>query len=411
MPTPTKPAPITWAFRSRFRRGAFGWSASRLAMERIDEAMAEIKAVARHDPATAADGAVLLLEKLSPALSQVDSSSGALGNAAFSAVQTLVPLIAQAPVETSVRGKWLERLFDAIQEDDPPYIESLGDRWGELCASTELSSAWAERLLPTLQSVLGARKKGTYAFFPGTSLCYSALFAAGRHDELMQLLDQDPHPIWPYLVWGGRVLAARGQVDEAIAYVRDKATGNVTEATIARFAEEQLLKVGRRAEAFEQYAMLANEANSHLATFRAIAKKYPELSPEKLLGHLVASTPAMPGKWFATAKTLKQFDLAMRLAWASPCEPKTLTRAARDHLARQPEFAMQCALAALHWATHGHGYELSPLDVIDAHQLAREAAAATGQLAHVDTTIRDMLAANRPAAAWARQALGSRVAP
>ena len=125
----------------------------------------------------------------------------------------------------------------------------------------------------------------------------------------------------------------------------------------------------------------------------------------------MASTPAVPGKWFATAKTLKQFDLAMRLAWASPCDPKTLTRAARDHLARQPEFAMQCALAALHWATHGHGYELSPSDVIDAHHLALEAATATGQLADVDRTIRDMLTANRPAAAWARQALGSRVAP
>ena len=90
MPIQTKATPITWAFRSCFRRGAFGWSASRLAIGRIDEALADIKAVARHDPATAADGAVLLLEKLSPALSQVDSSSGALGNAAFAAVQTLV---------------------------------------------------------------------------------------------------------------------------------------------------------------------------------------------------------------------------------------------------------------------------------------------------------------------------------
>lgn len=410
MPKPIKPPTTNWAFRSRFRRGTFGWSASRLAIGRIDEALAEIKAVARHDPATAADGAVLLLEKLSPALSQVDSSSGALGIAAFAAVQTLVPLIAQAPVDPSTRDKWLQRLFDAIQEDDPPYIESLGDRWGELCASAELASVWADRLMPALRSVLSARKKGTYAFFPGTSLCYSALFAAGRHDELMQLLDQNPHPIWPYLVWGGRVLAARGLVDEAIAYLRNKAGGSVTEATMARFAEEQLLKTGRRAEAFEQYALLANQANSHLATFRSIAKKYPELSPEKLLDHLVASTPAAPGKWFATAKTLKQFDLATRCAWASPCDPKTLTRAARDHLARQPEFAMQCALAALHWVTQGHGYELSPSDVIDAHHLARQAATATGQLAHVDTTIRDMLTANRPAAAWARQVLGGLVA-
>lgn len=56
--------------------------------------------------------------------------------------------------------------------------------------------------MPTLQSLLGSQKKGAYAFFPGISLCCCALFATSRHNELMQLLDQDPHPIWPDLMWG-----------------------------------------------------------------------------------------------------------------------------------------------------------------------------------------------------------------
>ena len=77
-----------WAFTKRFRRGGFDWRASRLASERIAEALAEIHAVARHDPLHAADGAVRLLVKLSPALEQVDSSSGALGSAARAAVDT-----------------------------------------------------------------------------------------------------------------------------------------------------------------------------------------------------------------------------------------------------------------------------------------------------------------------------------
>ena len=267
-----------WAFRSRFRRDAFGWKGSKLAIERIHEALSEIRALARQDPATAAEGAVLLLERLSPALSRIDSSSGALGNATHAAVQQLVPLISGAPVGTAVRMKWLDRLFRAIQEDDPPYIESLGDHWGELCGTAEIASAWADRLLPTQRSVLHERKRGTYAFFAGTTLCYSALFEAGRHDELLDLLALDPRPIWPYLVWGARVLAERGQVDEAIAYVREHAGSTTSLETIARFAEEQLLKAGRRAEAFDQYALLANQANSHLSTFRALAKKYPELA-------------------------------------------------------------------------------------------------------------------------------------
>jgi hypothetical protein len=395
-----------WDFRARFRRTAFGWKGSKLAIERIHEALAEIRAVARQDPTTAAEGAVLFLEKLSPALNQIDSSSGALGNATYAAVQELVPIISNAPVDPATREKWLDRLFAAIQEDDPPYIEHLGDHWGELCATPELASAWADQLLPTQRSVLRERKRGTYAFFSGTTLCYSALFKAGHHDELLDLLAMDPRPIWHYLVWGARVLAQRGQVDDAIDYVRERAGSTTSLETIARFAEAELLKAGRRAEAFDQFALLANQANSNLSTFRALAKKYPELAPDKLLGHLIASTPGEPGKWFATAKTLKLFDRATQLAWASPCDPKTLTRAARDNLVKQPAFAMQCALAALHWMSMGHGYELTGLDAHEAHRLAMQAAASAEQSAQAQTAIEQVLAADRPMSAWLRRALG-----
>lgn len=408
MTTATRSTTHTWAFRNRFRREAFGWKASRLAIERIHDALIEIRAVARHDPTTAAEGAVLLLEKLSPALCQVDSSSGALSGAVHAAVHELAPLIAAAPVNDIVRQKWLDRLFEAMQNDDPPYIESLGDHWGELCATPELTWHWIDQLLPTLQNVLRERQHGTYAFFKGTCLCYSALFKVGRHDEILQLLSMDPHPIWPYLIWGARALVAQGDIDAAIAYLRERGGLNTYETAIARFAEDLLLQAGRRAEAFDLYALLANQGNTHLATFRAIAKKYPELAPEKLLAYLVASTPATPGKWFATAKTMKLFDQASQLAWASACDPKTLTRAARDHLSGHPAFALSCALAALHWIAQGHGYELTTLDVRDAHRLALAAAAATGEMEQAQATIDQMLSTDRPSAAKVREMLNLR---
>ena len=86
-----------WGFRSRFRRGTFGWRGSSKAIERIDEALSEILLVTRTDPALGAEGAVILLTKISPALQDVDSSSGSLGNASYRMVETLVPIIAQAP--------------------------------------------------------------------------------------------------------------------------------------------------------------------------------------------------------------------------------------------------------------------------------------------------------------------------
>lgn len=395
-----------WTFRAKFRRAAFGWRGSRLAIERLNEALAEIRAAARHDPAHAAEGGVLLLEKLSPALCQVDSSSGALGNATHAAVETLVPVIASAPVTEAKRSKWLERLFEAVQEDDPPYIESLGDHWGELCATAALASRWADELLPTVRRVLQDRNAGTFAFFKGTSACYSALFTAGRHDELLELLALDRHPIWPYLVWGGRVLLARGAVDEAIESLRTRAGINTPEAALARFAEEALLKAGRRAQAYERYAIAANQANSRLSTYRAIAKKYPEIDPDQLLRNLIASTPGDEGKWFATAKSLKRFDLAIELAWASPCDPKTLSRAARDHLNDSPAFATQAAQAALYWMAAGHGYELTGADAYEAHRLALDGAQRTGQDDQVRQWLRQLMASDTASARWLRQVLG-----
>ena len=95
-----------WAFASHFRRQVFGWR-SALPIQRLKEAVTEIKRTARTDPLLAADGAVLLLEKLSPALEQVNRSSGALGSAVNRAIDVLVPIIAAPDVTESVRDAWL----------------------------------------------------------------------------------------------------------------------------------------------------------------------------------------------------------------------------------------------------------------------------------------------------------------
>lgn len=64
-----------WAFSPRFRRHAFG-GRSQPAVQRVKEATAEIQKAAKKDPSLAAAGAILFLEKVSPALEQVDSSTG-----------------------------------------------------------------------------------------------------------------------------------------------------------------------------------------------------------------------------------------------------------------------------------------------------------------------------------------------
>jgi hypothetical protein len=66
----TRTAAHRWAFTPRFRRHAFGWR-SQPAVQRVREAVAEIQKLAKKDPALADAGAVLFLEKVSPALEQV----------------------------------------------------------------------------------------------------------------------------------------------------------------------------------------------------------------------------------------------------------------------------------------------------------------------------------------------------
>src|ERR1044071_2897037 len=91
-----------WIFRTRFRRHAFGWR-SQHAIKRIKEAVSEIKKAAYKDPLLGAEGAVLFFEKVSPAIEQVDSSSGAIGTAVNNAIDELVPIIAGAPADAALR--------------------------------------------------------------------------------------------------------------------------------------------------------------------------------------------------------------------------------------------------------------------------------------------------------------------
>ena len=365
-----------WVFRARFRRHAFGWR-SQPAIKRIKEAVSEIKKVARRDKVLAAEGAVIFLEKVSPALDHVDSSSGAIGTAVNKAIDALVPIIAEAPADDKTRDAWLERLWDAYQEDDMPYIELLGDHWGELCASKEVASRWADRLLDICKMAWGP-DPDLRGFFKGTTNCLSALLAAERYEEILDLLEMAPYKMWHYRKYGVKALAAMGKKAEAIRYAEDGRGLNDSPVAIARACEEILLSSGLVDEAYRRYGIEANRAGTYLAWFRAVVKKYPHKDPAEILDDLVASTPGAEGKWFAAAKSAGLYDEAIALANRTPCSPQTLTRAARDFAERNPSFAIEAGMAALRWLVEGYGYEITGLDVLNAYSFTMEAAKNAG---------------------------------
>ena len=366
----------SWTFRSRFRSGAFGWR-SDLPIKRITEAVAEIKKAARKDKRLGAEGAVIFLEKVSGALEHVDSSSGAIGAAVNRAIEMVVPIVAQAPASDDLRDKWLERLWRAIEDDDIPYIELLPDHWGELCVTQERASRWADRFMEGVRSVWSPDlPRGGH--FKGTAACLSALYAAGRHEDLLNLLDLASYKFWHDRQWGVRALVARGKTTAAIRYAEDTRGLNQPDSQISLACEEILLSGGLWREAYDRYALEANHYGTYLATFQALTSKYPQIAPKAILGDLVDRTPGEKGKWFAAAKSAGLLAEAAELAWASPCDPKTLTRAARDFAASMPDFARSVGLSALQWLLRGHGYDLTAQDVVDAFSHTLEAARHNG---------------------------------
>ncbi len=384
-----KPRKHKWTFAPRFRRNAFGWR-TQPAAKRVREAVSEVKKVARKDPLLAAEGAVLFLEKASPALAHVDSSSGAMGNAVNRAIEALVPIIAGAPADPPQRDAWLERLWQAHATDKIPYIESLADHWGDLCASKQTASGWADRLMERTRRAVGP-DSGIADHFTGTPGCLSALHGAERYAELVDLLEVAS--FWPYKRWAVRALAAMGKRAEAIRYAESCRDPWASDQEIDCMCEELLLASGLAEEAYQRYGLRANRAGTYLAWFRKVARKYPSKQADDILTDLVATTPGEEGKWFAAAKGAGLFNQALELAGRSPCDPKTLTRAARDHAEKLPAFAVGAGLLALYWLVEGYGYEISGADVRAAYDHTLAAARRLGSDEATKERIREMVAA------------------
>ena len=353
-----------WKFKPRLRSRAFGWRGSHLACKRLKEAVTEIKKVAKVDPVTAGDGVVSLIERVWPAFQDVNTSSGALGGAVYWAQQELLPIAIEAPADRKTRDKWLDRLWRAIEEDGVSYLAPVEDRWGDLCRAPHVASYWADQIIDLLRTAWSDPRPGNYV--RGTSVCLSSLLAAGRHQELLEVLALQRFPFWHDRKFGVQALLSKGRTDDALAYAEASRGLNQPDRAIDVVCEEILMDLGRADEAYEKYALIANGSSTGLATFRAIVRKYPGRDRKEILLDLATSS-GEPGRWFAAAKDAGFLDLALRFANEGRTDPRTLSRAARDLLQKDARFSLQVGRLAIQRILEGYGYELTGADVIDAY--------------------------------------------
>lgn len=369
-----------WQFKSRFRANAYGWNGSRLATDRLKAAVAEIRSVAKSNPLMAGEGVVSLAERIWPSLQGIDSSSGALGSAVFRTLDDLLPIIIAAPACPETRGKWMARLFDAIQEDGVDYLAPIEERWGEIAQYPELMEEYANLLIVTIRNAWS--NQDTFSHVSGTSICLSCLLELGRYNDLQELLGVRRVKFWPYHKYGAQALVRQGLWEAAIAFAeaaRSQTNQSFYEEVIDRFCESVLVKHDHSEEAYQLYGLRAAQGSTNLAIYRTLIRQYPNRNKRQMLLDLMNSR-GDKGKWFAAAKDAGFFDIAIECAASYGAEPSTLVRAARDFLNKEPNFAATVAILSLSNLLTGGGYDPAPNDAIDATQHLFAAAVKIGAL-------------------------------
>ncbi|MFP4127036.1 MAG: hypothetical protein ACLFU0_10370 [Alphaproteobacteria bacterium] len=379
-----------WAFRAGMRRGGYGWRGSAKAAQRLKAATAEIKAVAKTDPVRAGEGVVVLAERIWPAFEMIDTSTGALGGAVNRTLASLIPILIAAPADAATRARWLERLIDAIQEDGVDYLSPLADRFGEIAVYPSLVNHWADQLVDHVRTAWRAPGFAHAALAP---VCLSCLLEAGRYDELDALLALRRPRLWHDQRFAAEALLRRGRPEDALAFAEALLAENARiggDGRIARFCEDVLRRLGRDEEAYRRFALPRAAATTYLATWRELARRYPERPGRDVLEDLIA-THGRKGKWFAAARAAGCLDLARACAADPEAEPKTLIRAARDHVADDPRFAADVATAALGHLLAGRGYETGPGDAAEAVRHLLAAARRLGEEARARAAVEALI--------------------
>ena len=368
-----------WKFKSHFRREAYGWKGTSLASKRMREAVSEIKKVGRKDPSLAGEGVVEFFVRLYPALMQIDGSSGALGTAIHRTVESLLPILIQADWDMNTRGKWLDKLYEAIVEDGWGTFDGLRGYWGELCVFPGLAHLWADQFFPAVRESLG---EGSCSYFTGMDMCLSCLLYTGRYDELKTLVESQRITFWPYNQFWAKALLKQGKPEEALAYAQQILAQDRTrndKPSIDRFCEAVLIEMGRIEEAYGKYGLDIPSYGTYLNIYRGICKKYPSIDGRKILLDCIGRT-GNKGKWFASAKEGGFLDIAIDCAQGSRANADVLLRACRDFAEKEPEFAVQVGIQGIVKLISEIFYEeVYPFEVVQAYELVGKVAMGSGR--------------------------------
>ncbi len=209
------------AFARRFRRGAYGWR-SAPAVKSVKAAVSEIQKVARTDPARAAEGAVLFLERVSPAskawMGPPAPSGGPSGAPSTSWWASCARRRSTRPPESLARAS-----LGCVRGRQDSLHRGPRRALGEICC--RLLSPRPGRIAswtrPGGRCSTRAGSGGSSRAAPRASPRSSTPVATRRS----WTRSRGP-TFWPYRRWGVRALASLGRKAEAIALAESDPSQN-----------------------------------------------------------------------------------------------------------------------------------------------------------------------------------------
>ncbi len=188
-----------------------------------------------------------------------------------------MPILISAPADEHMRAHWLERLREAIVDDGVDYLAPISDRFGEIAAFPPLMNLHADCDLDLIREAWADHARFTH--IATATLTLSCLLEAGRHEELLALLELKKTRLWFDEKFAAEALLRQGREDAAFA----RAAALLKEDRqawgrhdIARFCEAILVRQGKADEAYRRFGLPTAAGNTWLAMWRDLVKRYPD---------------------------------------------------------------------------------------------------------------------------------------
>jgi hypothetical protein len=360
------------------------------------------KAAAQHPSATAA-ATIRLWQLLPTAIGELVPSSPTLA-AALSECHAELTSVFSSTLPAADVETLLPQLQAAWLDDEHGVLFALARHFGTWCNGPEVAARWADRLEAVVpREDRPERRTAREALF-------SALLSAKRYAELQTEVGASED--WEQQKWLAQAALCREDPKTALSHLQRlleaaSESGDVDRVRqIALYAEQSFLDAGDWQTAYTHYAPIAHRAATHVATFRALCKRYPTLDADQILRDLAERTPGEEGKWFAAAKDASLFDLALELARRSPCNPDTLIRAAEDHREVRPLFAGEAGYLALFWLSKNRSFEVGSVQIWSAYYATSAAAERAGCWSSMRARLVELVKEDRSTGSALRKALG-----